>query len=95
MGLFWHKPASSLIAASIVFAVLVGDILIAKAQVMMGASNPLHLGDTAQFVLLLLAVVLFVVGTIHKEALADRDSKEENRFQGKTAEIRRQETQIK
>lgn len=78
MSSFWHRPASSLIAASIVFAVLVGDILIAKAQVMMGASNPLHLGDTVQFILLLLAVVLFVIGTLRKEALADRDSKEES-----------------
>jgi hypothetical protein len=56
----------------------VGDILIAKAQVMMGASNPLHLGDTVQFILLLLAVVLFVVGTLQKEALGERDNKEKN-----------------
>lgn len=78
MSFFWHKPAAALIAASIVFTVLVGDILIAKAQVMMGASNPLHLGDTVQFILLLLAVVLFVVGTLQKEALAERDNKEKN-----------------
>jgi hypothetical protein len=31
-----------------------------------------------QFILLLLAVVLFVVGTLQKEALAERDNKEEN-----------------
>jgi len=78
MNFFWNKPTKSLVAASIVFGVLVGDILVAKAQVMMGANNPLHLGDTAQFVLLLLAVVLFVVGTIHKETLADHDSEEES-----------------
>jgi hypothetical protein len=78
MSFFWYKPATALIAASIVFTVLVGDILIAKAQVMMGASNPLHLGDTVQFILLLLTVVLFVVGTLQKEALAERDNKEEN-----------------
>lgn len=77
MSPFWHKPASSsLIVASAVFAILVGDILIAKAQVMMGANNPLHLGDTMQFILLLLAVVLFVVGTVQKETLADSDSRE-------------------
>lgn len=78
MSSFWNKPANSLIAASIVFTILVGDILIAKIQVMTGANSPLHLGDTAQFVLLLLAVVLFVVGTIQKELLADGDNEEEN-----------------
>ena len=72
------KPTTSLLAASIVFTVLVGDILVAKAQVMMGASTPLHLGDTVQFILLLLAVVLFVIGTLHKEALAERDNKEKS-----------------
>ncbi len=78
MNPFWRKPATSLIAASVVFAVLVADILIAKAQVLLGASNPLHLGDTVQFILLLLAVVLFVMGTLYKEALAERGNKEEN-----------------
>ena len=73
---FWNKPANTLIAASVVFAVLVGDILIAKIQVKAGASSPVHLGDTAQFVLLLLAVVLFVIGTIQKETLANGDHEE-------------------
>jgi len=70
---FWNRPANSLIAASIVFAVLVGDILVAKIQVMTGANSPIHLGDTAQFILLLLAVVLFVIGTVQKETLAKDD----------------------
>lgn len=70
MSSFWNRPANSLIAASTVFAVLVGDILVAKIQVMTGAIIPIHLGDTAQFILLLLAVVLFVIGTVQKETLA-------------------------
>jgi hypothetical protein len=66
----WLKPVGSLIAAGIVFAVLVIDILVAKVQVAMGASIAIHLGDTGQFLMLLAAVVLFVIGTIGYETLA-------------------------
>ncbi|GBF28006.1 hypothetical protein MnTg02_03068 [bacterium MnTg02] len=62
-----------LIAALIVFALLVIDILVAKVQVMMGINIPLHLGDTGQFLLLLVAVVLFVIGALFKEKVAGSD----------------------
>lgn len=61
------KPDGSLIAAGIVFAVLVIDILVAKVQVSMGATIAIHLGDTGQFLMLLAAVVLFVIGTTQCE----------------------------
>ena len=64
-----------LIAALIVFALLVIDILVAKVQVMMGINIPLHLGDTGQFLLLLVAVVLFVIGALFKEKIAGSDGK--------------------
>lgn len=68
MNRIWHRPAAWLIPAGVVFAVLVGDILVAKLQIMDGVGNPLHLGDTMQFLLLLAAVVLFVGGTLCKES---------------------------
>lgn len=78
MSPFWSKPTRALIAASIVFLAFVADILIAKVQVLMGANNPVHLGDTAQFILLLVAVVLFVIGTIHQESRAESEGEEES-----------------
>lgn len=74
MSSFWQTPANTLIPAAILFAIMVGDILLAKIQVMLGNSAPVHLGDTAQFALLLLAVILFVSGTIQKENIARKQS---------------------
>ena len=65
-----------LIAAGCVFAALVADILVAKIQVLMGASIPVHIGDTGQFLVLLLAVTLFVIGAILREKEAKRDPDE-------------------
>lgn len=62
-----------LVSAGWVFAILVADILGAKIQVVLGASIPVHLGDTGQFIILLLAVSLFVIGAILQEKQADRE----------------------
>lgn len=70
--------------ASITFAVLAADILLAKAQVVMGESAPVHLGDLAQFILLLIAVIFFVIGTLEQEKLVEGESEKMNRkFSGK------------
>jgi len=57
--------------AGIVFAVFVADILVAKVQVLSGTVMPAHLGDTLQFLVLLVAVTLFVVGTLIRERRDD------------------------
>ena len=54
-------------AAGVVFAIFVADILIAKVQVMSGTVMPFHLGDWPQFLVLLVAVALFVVGALARE----------------------------
>lgn len=54
-------------AAGVVFAIFVADVLIAKVQVMSGAVMPIHLGDWPQFLVLLVAVALFVIGSIARE----------------------------
>ncbi|MFQ5756124.1 MAG: hypothetical protein ACE5H7_08515 [Acidiferrobacterales bacterium] len=62
------KPGRRYITASLViFTLFVGDIVIAKTQVLLGRTLPLHLGDTFQFLVLLAAVVLFVMGTLARE----------------------------
>ena len=61
-----------LVAAGVVFAVFVADVLIAKVQVLSGNTMPVHLGDTLQFIVMLVAVTLFVIGTLARERL-DRE----------------------
>lgn len=71
-----RQARGCLVSAGWVFAILVADVVIAKIQVVMGASIPVHIGDTGQFVLLLLAVSLFVIGAILREKQADREQAE-------------------
>ncbi len=59
-------------AAGVVFAIFVADILIAKIQVLSGKVMPLHLGDLGQFLVLLVAVALFVIGSIAREEAENR-----------------------
>ncbi len=68
------KPGRGYLAAAlVVFAVFAGDIMIAKIQVLLGWTLPIHLGDTVQFVVLLAAVTLFVMGALVREK-AERKS---------------------
>jgi hypothetical protein len=59
-----------------VFAIFVADILVAKIQVLSGATIPRHLGDTPQFLVLLIAVTFFVAGTLMREK-DEREREEE------------------
>ena len=54
-------------AAGVVFALFVADLLIAKIQVLSGKVMPLHLGDLGPFLVLLVAVALFVIGALARE----------------------------
>ncbi len=54
-------------AAGVVLTLFVDDILIAKIQVMSGTVMPFHLGDWPQFLVLLVAVTLFVIGALARE----------------------------
>jgi uncharacterized membrane protein (DUF485 family) len=69
------KRHFSFIAAAAFFVVYIVDILVAKVQVSMGINIPLHLGDTLQFLVLLLAVTFFVIGTLRQEKARDERKK--------------------
>lgn len=71
------KARIFLLASGCLFAVMAADILITKFQVMTGASVPVHLGDTGQFLVLLLSVTCFVVGALFKERQAEEEGGEE------------------
>jgi uncharacterized membrane protein (DUF485 family) len=66
------------IATSVFFGVYIADILIAKVQVLRGEYIPVHLGDTLQFLVLLLAVTFFVIGTLGQEKARDERDKPKN-----------------
>lgn len=61
------KTRACFVAAGAIFAVFVADILIAKIQVVRGATIPVHVGDVGQFLLLLVAVTFFVAGALLRE----------------------------
>ena len=63
-------------AAGAVFAFFVADILAAKVQVLGGEVIPIHVGDTLQFLVLLVAVTLFVAGTLIRERHEQADGNE-------------------
>jgi hypothetical protein len=62
-----EKARACFWVAGCVFAVFVADILLAKVQVLSGATMPRHLGDTLQFLVFLVAVTFFVAGTLIRE----------------------------
>lgn len=63
----YNKNNWPLIAAGVVFLIYLADILVAKFQFAAGNSITSFLGDTGQFLLLLLAVILFVIGALAEE----------------------------
>lgn len=69
------KDKIAFVAAGIVFAGFLADIMIAKIQVLWGETIPVHLGDTLQFLTLFLAVALFVIGALAREKM-DKDERE-------------------
>lgn len=68
-----RKSRKYLYASLIVFAIFVCDIVLAKIQVLSGVVLPLHLGATLQFLVLLLAVALFVMATLAEEVAENGD----------------------
>jgi len=67
-----EKSRTCFWTAGLVFALFVADILMAKVQMLSGITIPLHLGDTLQFLVLLLAVAFFVAGALIREGREDQ-----------------------
>ncbi len=60
-------------AAGFFFVLFVADILISKVQILSNVTSPVYLGDTLQFLVLLVAVALFVAGTLFREQQEKQD----------------------
>ena len=62
------KPGKRFLIASLVFAfVFVANIIIGKISVMQGATEAMGLGDVGEFLVLFVAVVLFIAACLARE----------------------------
>ena len=57
----------ALVASAIFFGLYFTNVLVGKVSAVMGASEPLSIGDVPEFLTLLAAAICFVIGTLSKE----------------------------
>ena len=68
------KPGKGLLIASLVFAlVFISNIVIGKVSVMQGATEAVGIGDVGEFLVLFVAVVLFIAACLARERAAAAD----------------------
>ena len=64
----------ALIGAGILFLVFAGNIVIGKIAVAGGATTAPGLGDVGEFLVLFVAVVLFIAACLDRERAQDQDN---------------------
>lgn len=64
----------ALVASAIFFALYLANVVGGKVSALMGASEPMSVGDLPEFLTLFAATICFVVGTLSKEKQAKSDS---------------------
>jgi heme A synthase len=57
----------ALILAGAAFAVFAANVIAGKASLLLGVSSPLHVGNVAEFLLLVFAIICFVVAILERE----------------------------
>ncbi len=62
----------ALILAGTLFAMFVANATAGKVSLLLGAAMPVHVGNVAEFLLLVLAVACFVVAILEKERARSR-----------------------
>ena len=68
------KPGKGFLIASFAFAfVLVANIIIGKISVMQGATEAVGIGDVGEFLVLFVAVVLFIAACLARERATTAD----------------------
>lgn len=58
-----------MILAGAAFAVFLANSIVGKVSLLLGASTPVHVGNVAEFALLVFAVICFVVAVLEKESV--------------------------
>ena len=66
----------ALLAAGLLFAVFIANIVIGKIAVVGGATTVPGLGDVGEFLVLFAAVVLFIAACLARERAEDQDKKD-------------------
>ncbi len=61
----------ALLGAGVLFAVFIVNIVVGKVAVLGGATTVPGLGDIGEFLVLFVAVILFMIGCLAREAAAD------------------------
>jgi hypothetical protein len=61
------RGSIALILAGAAFAVFAANVIAGKVSLLLGVSTPLHVGNVAEFLLLVFAVICFVVAVLEKE----------------------------
>lgn len=64
----------ALVASAILFGLYLINVLVGKVSALMGASEPMSIGDVPEFLCLLAASICFVAGTLSKEKQAKAES---------------------
>lgn len=64
----------SLIGAAVFFAVFIGNIVYGKLAVLGGATTTPGLGDVGGFLVLFVAVILFIVACLARERARDQEN---------------------
>jgi hypothetical protein len=80
-----EKPAPTrpitrwaLLAAGVLFLVLAVNIVVGKIAVLGGATVVPGLGDVGEFLVLFAAVILFMIGCLSREAVADANQQRQS-----------------
>ncbi|WP_299617946.1 hypothetical protein [Pelagibius sp.] len=80
MGRIWKDK--QLLAAAVLFAVFIANVVIGKIAVLGGATTVPGLGDVGEFLVLFAAVVLFIAVCLRREAAAEHEAKNEPKEKG-------------
>jgi len=68
----------ALLAAALLFAILVVNIVVGKIAVLQGATTVPGVGDVGEFLLLLASVVLFIVACLARERERDEQQAQQD-----------------
>ena len=73
------KPGKGFLIASLAFAIVfVANIIIGKISIMQGATEAMGIGDVGEFLVLFVAVVLFIAACLARERATTADESTSN-----------------
>ena len=80
MGRIFKSKA--LLAAALLFAIFIANVIYGKLAVLGGATTTPGLGDVGEFLVLFAAVVLFIAACLRREAEAESENQNKTNKEG-------------